>query len=465
MKTPWMIPAAALVIGAVGGYVTGQNKDSTTDSAVVDETSPRLRSSARAGSGNGGGDAAKRTARARSLEEISRMPGQSGRIQAMMDYYAGLSPDQMEEEARKLEGLPMSERMIASFLLFGRWAESDPMAAMAHSDTMGFAGAFVRPTILQSWASVDPENAARYYAENPNQFGGMGGGGPMGQSGAASIAGEWARQDPNAALAWANTLQGRDKNQALSAVVREVANTDPAKAAGLAATLDGDARGDAYRTIAGQWGSTNFSEAEVWIRSLPSDQQDAAMASALAGLSRENPQLAAQKVATMPAGDSRNEAVATLASNWGRQDPAAAVSWLMQQDSDEAKSRAMRDVIPTWTAQNDAAAYAFVNSQPSGQVRDSAASAYVFSNRSNNPGAVMKIAESIEDEGNRMRTVGMAAARWMQQDSAAATTYIQQSDSIPDRLKERITEGGGMDWGRGGGGGGAPGRGRGGRGD
>ncbi len=134
----------------------------------------------------------------------------------------------------------MNERIMASFLLFGHWAEVDPTAAMAFSNTMGFGGAFVRPTILQSWASVDPANAAKYYAENPREFarmGMMGGGrGPMGGQGPASIiASEWARQDPAAALAWASTLT-TEKGQAMNAVVGEVAKTDPKKAAEMLAT-------------------------------------------------------------------------------------------------------------------------------------------------------------------------------------------------------------------------------------
>jgi hypothetical protein len=443
MKTPWFIPVATLAIGAVGGYLTGQNAEAPADTAVTESANPRQRASARAGQ-DGGAAESRRNARSRTLEEIQRIPGQASRLQALMDYYAGLSPDQLEAEARKLEGLPMSERMVASFLLFGRWAESDPMAAMAYSNSMGMAGGFVRPTILQSWASVDPENAARYYAENSAQFmGGMMGGG----SGAASIAGEWARQDPNGALAWANTLQGREKSDAISSVVREVASTDPARAAELAATLDPAARGDAYRTIASQWGASNFAEAETWIRSLPADQQDAAMAEALAGLSRENPQLAAQKLASMPPGSARDEAAATLAGNWGRQAPAEALAWIMKEGSEEAQRQAVRDIIPNLAARDDAAALAFVSGQPAGQVRDSAASAYVMNNRSSNISTVMRVAESIEDDGSRMRTVGMAAGRWMREDPAAATTYIQQSESIPEGIKERLIEGGGMGWG------------------
>ncbi len=449
MKNPWMIPVAALVVGAAGGYITGQNVGETGASDASGENVPLVRSSARAGAAGadaGGSEEARRAARVRSFDEIQSIPGQSARIQALMDYYAGLSLGQLEDEARKLENLPIGERMLASFLLFGRWAEEDPMAAMAYSDTMGFAGAFVRPTILQSWASVDPANAARYYSENPTQFG-MGRGGPMGQNGASSIAAEWARQDPDAALAWADSLQGREKNDALSAVVREVAAKDPAKAAEMAAAMDPDARGDAYQAIARQWGASNFSDAESWIRSLPADQQDAAMAEAIAGLSLENPELAGQKALSMPDGDEREDAISIAAGNWARTNPAEAANWVMGTGSEDAQRRAMRDIMPTWTAQNDAAALEFVTSQPAGDVRDSAAQAYVWSNRNGDPATVVRVAESITDDGDRMRTVGMAAARWMQQDPSAAGSYIQSSTAIPDRAKERLLSGEGWGWG------------------
>lgn len=450
MKTPWLIPVATLAVGAVGGYLTGQRAEAPADPAITESANPRARASAR-GAQDGGSAEGRRTARARTLEEIYRMPGQANRVQALMDYYAGLSPDQLEAEARKLDSLPMSERMVASFLLFGRWAESDPLAAMAYSNSMGMAGGFVRPTILQSWASVDPENAARYYAENSAQFVGAG---MMGGGGASAIAGEWARQDPTAALAWANTLQGREKSDAIANVVREVAATDPGRAAQLAATLDASARGDAYEAIARQWGASNFADAEVWIASLPSEQQASAMASALAGLSLENPQLAAQKLASMPQGEARDNAASTLAGNWGRQEPAAALAWIMKEGTEDAQRQVMREIIPNLAAKDDSAALAFVSSQPPGQVRDSAASAYVMGNRNNNISTVMRVAESIDDEGSRIRTVGMAAGRWMQEDPAAATTYIRESETIPDGFKERIIEGGGRGWG-------GPGRGRG----
>jgi hypothetical protein len=455
MKNPWIFPAVTLLVGAVGGFISGKNAGSAGEPEKAESATMRTRSSNRGESV--AGDAGKRGTRRMEPTEISRLPGSSNRIQALMEFYSGLGPSQFEDEARKLENLPMNERIMASFLLFGRWAEVDPTAAMAFSGTMGFAGGFVRPTILQSWASVDPANAAKYYAENPREFammGMMGGGrGPMGGQGPASIiASEWARQDPAAALAWAGSLT-TDRSQAMTAVIGEVAKTDPKKAAEMVAGMDGD-KGGAYRAVAESYGASNFSEAQAWVRSLPADEQAGALAAAIRGLSKSDPQAAAKQAALMAAGDAKDRVISDVVRDLARIDPTAAGDFLKQQDSERAQRDSMRQLMPTWVAQDSSAALGYANSLPAGNVRDSALQSYVWSNNSAAPADLIKVAETIADEGDRNRTVGVAAMRWMREDPAAAKAYVEQSASIPEDAKQRIIEG------RGFGGGGWRGRGR-----
>jgi len=387
-------------------------------------------------------------------------PGQTDRIQALINLYAGMTPSQLEAEAAKLEDLPMAERIMASFLLFGKWAETDPTAAMAYTQKMGITGNFMRPTVLQAWASKDPEGAAKYYSENSRQFammGMMGGGrGPGGGGGASTIASEWARQDPTAAFAWAGTLTGSEKGSAMSSVIGEIASSDPKKAAGMVAGMDADSQGKAYDDIARKWGTQNFTEAEAWVRSLPADQQTAAMASAISGLSKDNPQLAAEKLAALPAGDDRNSAVASLTQNWSRQDPAAAAAWLLKQNDPAAASGAMREVMPNWVSQDPTAALSFVNAQPAGEVRDSAVSSYIMGNSKSAPSDLVTLAATITDENSRNRTVGMATMRWMQEDPTAAAAYVQSSDAFSADQKARVADGKSL-WGGGRRGGGPPG--------
>ena len=225
---------------------------------------------------------------------------------------------------------------------------------------------------------------------------------------------------------------------AFTPVVRKVPMTDPKKAAELAGSIDPADRGDAYRSIAQRWGASNFSEAEAWVRSLPTDQQGAAMASAIAGLSQDNPQLASTKVNAMTAGEDKDRAVRNLVENWSKTNPKEAAAYLLTQENAADQGGAIRDVVPNWTHQDNAGALTFINAQPAGELRDTAINAYVMSDRSSEPSALMSVAETIQDEGDRSRTMGMAAMRWMREDEAAAKEYIQASNSIPANMKERL---------------------------
>jgi hypothetical protein len=458
MKNPWILPAATLVLGAAAGFMTGKNTNPVDANSAVEESARKTRSSNRPESSSATpGHSGKRVNRPESMDAISRLPGNSNRIQALMDFYSGLSASQLADEAAKLDSLPMNERIMASFLLFGRWAEVDATAAMSFSNTMGFTGNFVRPTILQSWASVDPAGAAKYMTDNPREFammGMMGGGrGPMGgQSPSSIIASEWARQDPAAAMAWANTLT-TDKDQAMNAVVSEVSKADPKKAAEMLASTSGD-KSSAYRSIASNYGAQNFSEAQAWVRTLPADEQADALAAAISGLSNKDPNAAAREVASMTAGEAKDHAVSDVVGDLARVNPKAAADLLKQQGSEDALRNGMRELIPAWVNQDAGAALTYANSLEAGKTRDSALQSYVWSNNTGAPADLVKVAETIADQGDRERSIGVATARWMREDATAAKAYVEQSTILSDDAKQRIIEGRGMWGGRGPGGGG-----------
>ncbi len=452
MKNRWIVPAAALVLGAAGGYISGKNGESDGQSSGTEEASQRTRSGSRHEST---GETAKKTVRPVSPDQISKIAGNSNRVQALMEFYGGLTPEQLAEEAGKLENLPMNERMMASFLLFGRWAEVDPTAAMAFSNTMGMAGGFVRPTILQSWASVDPANAAKYYTQNPREFAMMdmmgGGRGPMGGQGASSIiAGEWARQDPAAALAWANSLE-KGKGQALTAVVSEVAKTDPRKAVEMLGSMDAADRAGAYNVIAKQYGALDFDAALPWIRTLPADEQAAALASAIGGLSNLDPAKAAIQSKTIEAGDAKDRLIGTIVGDLAKTNPQAAVAFLNGQDSEKALQDGMRPLMQQWVAKDATSALAYAQSLPVGPTRDNAIQPYIWNNTTSSPAELVKLAETISDEGDRNRSTGIALMRLMSEDPAAGKAAVEAA-SIPADAKQRIIEGRGM-WGGGSGGG------------
>lgn len=429
------------------GKNTGAGAPVTNDEAATQSTRAN---GGRANATTAAEGAARRGSRATSVEDIYRSPGNLNRLQGLMAYYGGLTADQLRVEAEKLNDLPLNERMPASFLLFARWAELDPHGAMAHSNSMGVGGMFVRPTILQSWASLDPANAAKYYMENPGQFTMMGGRGMGGGQDAASIiATEWARQDPQGALAWAGSLT-QGKSEALAAVLGEVAKSDPRAATEMVSQLNPADRADAYVSIAGRYGAQDFDAAQSWIRTLPQAEQAAAMAAAIRGLSSKSPDLALAQVASMAEGEAKNQLIPTLVGDLARNDPQAAARFVASQADEGVQRDSVRELMPVWTSQNPTAALAFVQSQAPGPVYDRAMASYVTSNVNGNPAELITLAESIDSDRERAWSMGMTAQRWMQTDPDAARAYIQQSDAIPDGMRDRILDGRGGGWGGGG---------------
>ena len=452
MKKPWMFALLALVLGAIGGFVTGQNIGSEKDE-VGSSSKEQSAGPAKAKQGSRHESATvretKRAKRPLSISQISGTPGSTQRVQAMLDFYADLSPSQFEREAGKLDQLPMNERLLASFLLFGRWAELDPTAAMGFSGSMGFGGMFVKPTILQGWASVDPAGAAAYLAANPREFSMMGYGGPAGGRGGVSIIGaEWARQSPAAAMAWASSL-GEGRTEAISAVVGEVAKLDPAKASKMLAGMSGEDFTEAFRSVARSYGAKNFEEAQAWIKSLPTDQQDEALASAIGGLSSDDAAVAAAaQVKLMSQGAAKDRAVAEVVGDIARDDPKYAADFLQDQGGDDAKRLSMRELMSSWVNKDAPNALAYAFALEAGDVQDSALQAYVMANTAADPSQVILVAENILDEGERIRSMSIAATRWMREDAAAAKVYVEQSQILPEADKDRILNGGGWFGGR-----------------
>ncbi len=435
----------ALVVGGAGGFMVGKKSTGLASAEVVEEARSARRANApvyaRSSSVSPAGDGFNQALRVNSAEEAMSLPGQNTRLRALMNYYAGLSPSEFKEEADKLEELPWSERIMVGYLLFAQWGEQDPTAAMAYTDTMGFAGTLVKKTVIQSWASKFPQEAANYYTNHASEFrlSGMMGRGRGGGSAASVIAMEWARQDSGAAMAWAKTLDGGDQIDAMKGIFRQAATDDPARAAGMLNTIaDDQARETAQNTIAREWGAKDWSATKAWISGLPADQQEAATARALRGLADADPAAAADEIDALSEGEDLNDTMESIARKWGRDDPQTAAQWVMENGNEAAQIESIGGVMASWVGRDPVAALEFVNTQPEGGVRDRAASSYVIANQGGDIAQNLRLAETIEDEGMRRRAIGVTVTSWMRQDSEAAGEYIDTTPALNDESRARI---------------------------
>jgi hypothetical protein len=438
------IAASCLLAGGAIGYVVGNNGDEeAATESVVENNKSRVAGSSRSVGRSGSGQTSSNSpgsGKPSNYSEISEVPGQTARVQALVDLYSNMSSEELAKEAERLKGLPMGERFLAGSLLYAAWAEVSPYDAMDHANGQrGWESMMIKPGILQSWAASDPKAAADYYSTNKSQFAAMGMMGRMGGgSGGATVAKEWAKQDPEGALAWAKSLEGKDRNDATSKVLAQIATTDPERAAGLTSGLEGDALAKANVNIAQEWAKADWNEAESFIGGLPADQRGDALGAAVRSLAENDPTLAAKKALKIPEGDSRDEAIESVAKSMSRENPADAAAWVVANGSEDAQRGAMRDVIGNWVVQDPSAAKAWAVDQPDGKLRDSAVSSFVMSDNNGSPAENIQLAESITDERSRGWSIGMTTMRWMGEDPKAASNYLESSEFIDEGMKKRI---------------------------
>lgn len=429
MKQLVIACTGTLLVGSALGYLAGKSSADPSDASTEIVTRVSVR--------DGGREVVNRTIELRDLETIMRTGGQSERLINLISHFDSLDPDQFAAEADKVGRLPMSERFFVGYLLYSRWGEVAPLDALDHSKSLGFASRFVQPTIVQSWATQDPVSAAQYYAENVRSF--SQGRRGRGMDAGAGIAKEWAKQDPEAALAWARSLNSRSGQQAEASVFAEMASGDPEEAARqLAASNDLAGRGMAVERIAAEWGASDFDKARDWANGLPEGERESAMREALEGLASVDYERAAVEVLAMPESDARTSSIATVAEEMSRQDAARAMQWAAENGGEQAQRDAMRQVMPNWASQDSAAALNWLNQQNVGALRDSGAASFVYSNPDMAAETVFEVATTIDDERSRERAVRFAGRQWMSEDPEAARAFLQTAEGISDEQRERM---------------------------
>ena len=442
MKPSALITVAALLVGGVGGYLVGSGKDggNQEDSAKV-ESRPKKAVSGRSSSvtTSAGGSTGRGARTSGGLREILAEPGQTSRIMSLLEYYADLDPDQFDSEIQKLQGLPMSQRMLAMNLLFSRWAETDAKGSWERSRQMGFPEMFMaRAGAVSGWAASNPESLAREYSDDPNEFG-MGPGGRGKGDTAAMIAGEWAKQNPEAALKWARSLDGREGADAIAGIFNELSQQDPREALRMAATLGDDERGDAYESIAEAWAISDYTAADQWINSLGEGKEKVRFA-AIESLANVSPSQAARETTKLPAGEERDELVAEVSREWARQDAPAAFDWLTESGSESAVEEGIGRVVGALSREDPERVLDYIDAQAAGEVRDNAVQGYVYGNREAPPAETIRLAETISGEEDRQRAVTRVAYEWARQDPQATLRYLENAEAIGEESRQRISE-------------------------
>ena len=152
---------------------------------------------------------------------------------------------------------------------------------------------------------------------------------------------EWARRNPEAALAWAQSQPDSDdaRKEALTDACFQIVQTDPERAVTLAQRFNLN-RDAVLSNLAQQWATRDLTAAGRW-------------------------------VAAQPEGDARDALVQGVTLPWSRTDPAAAARFVVEEMSPGAAFDAtVTMVVHQWAASDPDGAAGWVRRYPAGPLQD-----------------------------------------------------------------------------------------------
>lgn len=170
----------------------------------------------------------------------------------------------------------------------------------------------------------------------------------LAQTSALELVGRaWAQTNPDAALAWAMTLQ--EVNSALAArraVTSERVRTEPHAVLDRIQSLPtSQARDDSLVLAAGAWARLNPDEALAWLETLPEGEQRQRLTSSVGfEIAQTDPRRAMSLAERLPAGRDRWLLVSAIGQTWVAMDPKAAFSWAQELPEGEARHAALAGI-------------------------------------------------------------------------------------------------------------------------
>ncbi len=350
-----------------------------------------------------------------------RLPNQRERQSALgsvFSTWARSDPEAAKDAALSITNASTRNQVLQNVL--GAWAETAPDEAFAVVETLpaGQSRTNAINSILQHWATSDPTRAMAVFdtlsrKEKENCY--------------WTIAQNLSKEDPMAALTWAQTLPGSNMSgNALSNILSQWASDDgPAAAAALAA-LPAHLRSNKFQNVASQWAATDRDAALRWARSLerPLDRSQA-LAGCLGDSDLSDPTEINALLAEMPKGQARTNLLSNIVSNQGANDPEATLAWLRSLPDNDRSAAIRNGSLQEIAESNPQSVAAMLLESPEAATNQWLWTSTATSFAATDPQAALAWAESIAVPGDRKAAVQAAVQAWAQTDPDSALTYAR----------------------------------------
>jgi hypothetical protein len=247
-----------------------------------------------------------------------------------------------------------------------------------------------------------------------------------------TVMAEWGGGDLSAAVDWAQKLDERSlREEALVHLSYRWFEADPDEALAYAALHPTEHR-QLLTTLVGQWSRQQPEAAAAWAAELFSEPAMAGVAtSAIAAWAIKDDLAAAEFVLGLPGGKLRDEASIAVMSVLARNDPSTGALWATSFPAGSKRDYAIENLVYNWATSDPTSALTWSSRLPTGE-RDLAIHAGAGGLIDTQPALAASWAMTIQDEGRRVQQAERAARRWLETDRWAAEAWIRQSILPPE---------------------------------
>lgn len=308
---------------------------------------------------------------------------------------------------------------------FSEWAKSDPETALAEACKWGPSAMDARLEILKIWSRMNPGAAAEYLAASPQLLSKSlnlaGSRQSERDAGFAIIAGEWGKQDPGGAFAWAKTV-GKEL-----AVIESHALENPQSAIALTDHLEPNQKVAGLEAIGRAWAALKPEEALNWANTLKGAAKDQVLLKIGNVVALSEPGQAAAIVEMISDPSRKSMAADQLIESWASSSPDEALRWFQGDCPEAVKPTAVTRLVAAMSRQDPEAGLQVVKSLPEGSLlRDKAAASFIQHSESGDFMSLLTINEEIGNDAERWQTLAVLISRWKEEDPAAASAYLQE---------------------------------------
>ena len=250
-----------------------------------------------------------------------------------------------------------------------------------------------------------------------------------------------ARKDPAAALAWARTLSGENRELAMEWAAITWAEKDP-EAALTASLSQGGAEAAARPLdleIFNRCLDRNFTATRAWVEKLPPGPvRETATQRIVWGLAaRGDEESARQLLAQVPEAQ-REPLGRDIAANLASEQPGLAARWLGQTAANRDSAMVFGRVAAQWARSDLKAAGGWADRLPAGLARDAAVARFATEVVELDPAAAADWAASVSDENQRTSVIGRIVQEWGGRDREAAERWLQATPALTPARRELL---------------------------